>query len=64
MEWLVDMTNKKQNLTMNKIIVKDAHSISKQTESSGVRFASKDNAKMASSWALGNYAKTFSKLAQ
>lgn len=45
-------------------IVKNSGAIQNQAESSGVRFASRDSVKLASSWMIARYAVTFKKLAQ
>jgi hypothetical protein len=43
---------------------KNGRIVRKEAESSGIRFASRDSANMASVWVISKYAHTFKKLAQ
>lgn len=56
--------NEQHEAAIKQNAAKNVNSVRNQTESSGVRFASDDSVKAASSWAIGKYAKTFQKLAQ
>jgi hypothetical protein len=56
--------NKPQTKTPQRQFVRDANSVKNQTESSGIRFASSDSVKSASSWTISKYAKALNKLAQ